>query len=175
QKLVQRYSQIAQRVACKIQRPVVLSLTALRKDTDHDGLPDVAEARLGLDPAKADTDGDGIPDGKDANPLARPNPAPSDRERLLQAVFSALYGGDPADAEATILRKDGPCLFNDDHTKAEVHIWQWRRRSAQPYGGWRGMQSNDLPVDTLARFERHGEWKLISLKPWRFDSADRAM
>jgi hypothetical protein len=29
-------------------------------------------------------------------------------------------------------------------------------------------------VDTIARFERHGEWKLISIKPWKFDSADRA-
>ena len=37
------------------------------------------------------------------------------------------------------------------------------------------MPSNDLPVDTIARFERRGEWKLISIKPWKFDSADRAM
>jgi len=225
QKVMLRYSQVAQQFANKIQHTVVLSLAALRKDTDHDGLPDVVEARLGLDPAKADTDGDGIPDGKDANPLAKPNPAPSDRKRLLQAVFSALYGGDPSpdpilvmlepqywqefygargrvlciskedylrraahlgamrllqfggpvDAEATILRKDGPCLFNDDRTKAEIHFWQWSRRLAQPYFGWRGVQSNDLPVDTLARFERRGDWTLISIKPWKFDSADRAV
>ena len=32
-------------------------------DTDGDGVPDVLEALLGLDPALADTDGDGTPDG----------------------------------------------------------------------------------------------------------------
>ncbi len=31
-------------------------------DTDHDGLPDVVEIALGLDPTKVDSDGDGTPD-----------------------------------------------------------------------------------------------------------------
>src|SRR5205814_1570086 len=142
---------------------------------DRDGVPDVVEKRLGTDPARADTDGDGIPDGRDANPLAPPAPARSVRARLLQALFAALYGGDPTrspvlvmlepgqrqefyggrgrvlciskadyagraerlgglprlqfggplEPDATILRQDGPCLFNDGGTHAEVHFWQW--------------------------------------------------
>ena len=43
------------------------------QDSDHDGLPDDVERRLGSDPNKADTDGDGINDGdalrRGLNPL----------------------------------------------------------------------------------------------------------
>src|SRR5262249_6071933 len=42
---------------------------ALRRDSDHDGLTDLVEERMGTDPHNADTDGDGIPDGKDGLPL----------------------------------------------------------------------------------------------------------
>ena len=43
-------------------------LSALAKDTDGDGLSDLVEARLLLDPKKQDTDGDGTIDGDDATP-----------------------------------------------------------------------------------------------------------
>ncbi|MBM3459430.1 MAG: hypothetical protein FJX77_12975 [Armatimonadetes bacterium] len=70
------------------------SLAALRKDDDRDGLTNVVEKRLGLDPKKPDTDGDGTLDGRDVNPLAKPTGA-SARTRILQGLFDLLLGGDP--------------------------------------------------------------------------------
>jgi hypothetical protein len=46
----------------------VLSIKEIELDSDHDGLTDLEEARLGLDPLKEDSDGDGIPDGLDTSP-----------------------------------------------------------------------------------------------------------
>jgi hypothetical protein len=234
-KLSIRYSQLAQSGANMLDKPITLSLADLRKDSDHDGLPDLVEARMGLDPHRADTDGDGIPDGKDANPLAAPDRSGSDRVRLLQSIFTALYGGDetpdpiivildrdqwqefqgthgrvlcvtpedyqqrmkhlsalrtlqfggPQDAASTILQKDGPCLFNDSHTRAEVHFWQLRLHAPQPsYRGYYGnlgmMNGGDSQViDYTAQFERKdsqkGDWKLVFIKPSRFQTSDRAM
>src|SRR5438270_974409 len=53
-------------VVAGVQREVAApqTRTALR-DSDHDGLPDAVERRLGTDPHNADTDGDGIPDGQE--------------------------------------------------------------------------------------------------------------
>jgi hypothetical protein len=243
-KAARRYSELSQRNVNVLDKPITLSLADLRRDSDHDGLPDLVEVRLGLDPHKADTDGDGVPDGKDANPLAGPARSGSDRVHLLQAVFTALYGGDespepilvildrdqwqefhgahgrvlcitpadyrlrirhlaalrtlqfggPQDAESTILQKDGPCLFNDSHTRAEVHFWQWRLHA--PQSGSRGglelssivssvaivngnMNSATPIIDYTARFERkegeQADWHLVTIKPSRFQTSDRAL
>lgn len=52
------------------RRSVVLEapLERLQRDTDGDGLTDLAEDRLLLDPMRPDTDGDGVKDGDDATP-----------------------------------------------------------------------------------------------------------
>jgi hypothetical protein len=47
---------------------LVSSLEALRRDSDGDGLTDIVEERLLLDPMNADSDGDGVPDGRDSVP-----------------------------------------------------------------------------------------------------------
>jgi len=47
----------------------------LTRDSDGDGLTDLAEARLLTDPAAPDTDGDGIPDGADPLPTVRESAA----------------------------------------------------------------------------------------------------
>ena len=56
--------------------------SALRLDSDGDGLTDEEEIRIGTDPFKADTDGDGYPDGLEvalgSNPLD-PNSIPDIR------------------------------------------------------------------------------------------------
>ncbi len=77
-----------------LRQKMEMKLSELRKDTDGDGLSDLVEVRLGTDPAKADTDGDGVPDGLDRNPVAGKSRSDSAKNRLLQDVFSAVFGGD---------------------------------------------------------------------------------
>ena len=47
---------------------LTFDLQTLRRDTDGDGLTDIAEAKFHTDPNNPDTDGDGIPDNLDMNP-----------------------------------------------------------------------------------------------------------
>ncbi len=73
---------------------------ALRRDSDHDGLTDFIEARLGTNPYRADSDGDGLRDGVDKNPLATPHPL-TEQEKILAAAFEARYHQEAEDS--------GPC------------------------------------------------------------------
>ncbi|WP_309721795.1 PQQ-binding-like beta-propeller repeat protein [Armatimonas sp.] len=69
----------------------------LRKDTDDDGLTDLVEARLGLNPKKADTDGDGLADAVDPCPDATPRSL-GDTEKIVAACVEArffAYDGNP--------------------------------------------------------------------------------
>jgi Bacterial TSP3 repeat len=72
-------------------RSITIDLAAELHDSDGDGLTDVEEARLGLDPAKADSDGDGIPDGEDVAPDFAPAKA-DDTVAILQRAFFATFG-----------------------------------------------------------------------------------
>ncbi|MBS1703811.1 MAG: PQQ-like beta-propeller repeat protein [Armatimonadetes bacterium] len=73
----------------------------LSKDSDHDGLTDLEEKRLGTDPHKADTDGDGDLDGVDPWPNVAKRTLTED-EKVLAAAFEARYHD--SDSE-------GPALF----------------------------------------------------------------
>jgi len=64
------------------------SLVGIMKDSDADGLTDLAEQQLLLDPRKADSDGDGIQDGQD--PL--PNVALTKVTTSRQSAFAAAIG-----------------------------------------------------------------------------------
>jgi hypothetical protein len=71
-----------------------LSLAAIMRDTDADGVTDVEERRMAMDPANRDTDGDGLPDGVDQwpdlpGPAGRPS---SDDARMLQRAVFAAFG-----------------------------------------------------------------------------------
>jgi len=70
---------------------VLLStLATLRRDSDGDGLTDVVEERLMLDPSNPDSDGDGIPDGRDPAPHI-PNRQESTRDgELLSELLARL-------------------------------------------------------------------------------------
>jgi hypothetical protein len=104
------------------------------------------------------------------------------REEFLRrsqelTTLRALEFGGPTTADDTVLRSDGPCLLSDSRNRAEVHFWQWNaptgRRTEESYRYSAG-RAGKTPVEYVARFERKGDWKVVSIKPWRFRTADRA-
>ena len=73
-------------------------------DTDHDGLSDELERRLGLDPLRADTDGDNLTDGQElVSGESDPNRGDTDGDRLGDA-FELARGLDPMSPDSD---KDG--------------------------------------------------------------------
>ncbi|MDC8011386.1 hypothetical protein [Tahibacter soli] len=68
------------------------NLDDILRDGDADGLTDLAERQLLLDPDDPDSDGDGIRDGDDALPNVARGAASGDRERAFAAVFARLRG-----------------------------------------------------------------------------------
>src|SRR5262249_13548994 len=65
----------------------------ITRDSDGDGLSDIEEERLGLDPHNPDTDGDGVKDGEDICPNLPQKGTPADEDsELIQNAFFAIYG-----------------------------------------------------------------------------------
>ena len=91
-----------------ISRP----LAEVFADGDADGLTDIAEVRLGLDPRAADSDGDGRPDGGDSAPLtAAGGPVSPARRTLALAILQQLTGHD---AGAIVVAPREPAADDDD-------------------------------------------------------------
>ena len=65
------------------------AIADLYRDSDGDGITDLAEKELGMDPLRADSNGNGIPDGRDKNPLYKPHKL-TEQEQIYQAVLEAL-------------------------------------------------------------------------------------
>jgi len=75
--------------------------TELSKDSDHDGLTDLEEARLGTNPNEADTDGDGDSDAVDPWPNVSRQPQ-TNAEKVLATAFEARFH---------FSRSEGPAFF----------------------------------------------------------------
>ncbi|WP_319507308.1 RICIN domain-containing protein [uncultured Methanolobus sp.] len=73
-------------------------------DSDHDGLPDVVEYRIGTDPFNPDTDGDGIIDSKDTEPLVA--------FRSVQEDINTSFGVSPAETEVYPVPQETPLTKN---------------------------------------------------------------
>jgi hypothetical protein len=69
-----------------------IPFSAIEKDTDGDGLTDLLEDALGLDPLNSDTDGDGIGDAEDPIPNLAWTPRPSEESRVVAAVIEKWMG-----------------------------------------------------------------------------------
>lgn len=68
-------------------------------DTDHDGLTDALERRMGLDPVRSDTDGDNLADGHElVTSLTNPRRGDTDGDGLNDA-FELARGLDPFSAD----------------------------------------------------------------------------
>lgn len=65
----------------------------LERDSDGDGLTDLAEERLITDPRQADTDADGVDDGVDPLPQVPHREDMDDRTRLMQAILDNTLAG----------------------------------------------------------------------------------
>ncbi len=85
----------------------------ITKDSDGDGLTDVVERWLGLDPTNPDTDGDGISDGIDKNPFAADRQL-TDQEKAVQSALSYMCVSHDQPYRNQIL------TFPDDMTPVEV-------------------------------------------------------
>jgi hypothetical protein len=70
-----------------------IDIAAVQRDRDGDGLTDLLEEKLALDPAAADTDGDGVVDGLDPTPLQAPAADADDRTAILEVLLPALFLG----------------------------------------------------------------------------------
>jgi hypothetical protein len=86
------------------------SLASLRRDSDHDGLSDLVEARLLLDPRSPDTDGDGVMDGNDPTPRLDDRLASTPNAEFYNAFFENFASG----------QKQPPALIVAPETKNPV-------------------------------------------------------
>ncbi|ESQ80544.1 hypothetical protein [Asticcacaulis sp. YBE204] len=72
-----------------------IPLAELRADRDGDGLTDIEERRIGLDPARNDSDGDGVDDGRDSLPLTAYHPNSDSRtDQIARIILRQLMGHD---------------------------------------------------------------------------------
>ena len=71
---------------------LTFSRATIRKDSDRDGLTDVYEEWLTLDPESADTDGDGLGDARDPQPIAPLGEASAMGEPLFEALVQEFLG-----------------------------------------------------------------------------------
>jgi hypothetical protein len=67
-----------------------IPIATLERDSDGDGLTDLAEERLITDPADPDTDHDGVPDGVDTLPQVAAQATPSPASRAMAALFKGM-------------------------------------------------------------------------------------
>ncbi len=104
----------------------------IRKDTDGDGLTDLAEVRLGTNPKKADTDGDGLSDAVDPCPTVAPRPL-GDTEQIIAACIEAWLFGQENNEDPVIVSTKGAAPFEVYSHEGQV-LWEkrggslWRSR-----------------------------------------------
>jgi hypothetical protein len=104
-----------------------IPLATLERDSDGDGLTDLAEERLVTDPADRDTDHDGVPDRIDTLPQVASEEAPGPASRALAAMFAAMqwderFGDDPSLDERTQYWIGDRQIFRALHLRTRIVV-----------------------------------------------------
>ncbi len=103
------------------------------KDTDHDGLSDVEEEKLGLDKELSDTDGDGLYDLEELTDfLTDPLNADTDGDGFFDGC-ERTSETDPLDSFSTPVDEDGDGLDDEWERKMFSTVWAEPGLSARPY------------------------------------------
>lgn len=147
--------------------PAVLEakLADLIQDTDRDGLSDLEEERLLLDPKNPDSDGDGTKDGDDMLPNVADSPTPSPMAALLNQVLETLSAGKPAALITAPGPADGGLQLPQAHRKGQMEV-TFLRGDATQLKGLRSM----LPMVVIdPKKESAAEAKFGSFYPRSFD------
>jgi len=76
--------------------PALARCTAHSRDSDHDGVPNCQERKIGTNPRRADTDHDGLSDGLELRLGTRPTVADSDGDGREDGAEMSEHG-DPTD------------------------------------------------------------------------------
>jgi hypothetical protein len=87
-----------------------IDLNALRRDSDGDGLTDLLEEKLLLDPRARDTDGDSIDDAADMLPLEAHDPEVPSYVREVWAALLPVLAGDRAVPRGTAATRTKPAV-----------------------------------------------------------------
>jgi tetratricopeptide (TPR) repeat protein len=142
--------------ARSVEKDLYLSvdLAAVRRDADGDGLTDLLEEKLALDPQSPDTDGDGRPDGSDPLPLqARSDAEASERASLLEVALPHLFGGPPPVQQTAAEGEEGSAMSWQARPFASARtLFVSGPDVALPHGA--GVRAIGLPPAALAAYRR---------------------
>ncbi len=98
-----------------------IPLAALARDSDGDGLTDLAEEELVTDPRDPDTDRDGVMDGADRMPQVAPQRRPGPESLALAAMFAAMEARDRSGASPDSLHPPTEFWIADRQLFTAVH------------------------------------------------------
>ncbi|MBS1720431.1 MAG: PQQ-binding-like beta-propeller repeat protein [Armatimonadetes bacterium] len=131
---------------------------AIRRDSDKDGLPDLVEAKFGLNPKSADTDGDGLRDDVDRCPNAAPRPL-GDREKIVAAALAFRYFDRDNRTPSRLTAPDMEPF--ETYSNEGVLVWntpEARRRSGKVSGRLRSISFRAPWLHFIDQEPKDGDW-----------------
>ena len=131
-----------------------IDIKAVKRDSDGDGLTDLLEEKLALDPLSPDTDGDGIPDAADPLPLQpRSEAESSERGQLLAAVLPYLFGGPTPIQQTAAKGHEGSAMYSQPRPFASSRtLFIYGADVALPHDA--GVRAVVLPPAILEEYSR---------------------